>query len=228
MAAPGVYLYPKAVNQARVCALLPGILRDRPDHPAIEAMNEIFGGGGFTSRLTNRIRTEAGLAYSVGSSARGGIYFPNPILAAFQTKSRTALYAISLLQDEIRRITTAPVSDRELETARRSLVDTFPENFASADKTAALFASDELTGRFAKQPDYWKTYRARVEAVTADDVLRVARELLQPAALRVLIVGEKDDVLRGDTDHPVQVSDLKLGEPHPLPERDPLTLEPTR
>ena len=58
----------KAVNQGRVSVGLPGVRRDHPDVYALELMNEILGGGGFTSRITRAVRSNEGLAYSAGSS----------------------------------------------------------------------------------------------------------------------------------------------------------------
>ena len=62
MATPGVYLVNKDVNQGRVSMMLPGIMRDNPDYFALIIMNDILGGGGFSSRLVNRVRSDEGLA----------------------------------------------------------------------------------------------------------------------------------------------------------------------
>ena len=61
MAAAGVYLVNKDVNQGRVSMLLPGIMRDNPDYFPLIIMNDILGGGGFTSRIVNRVRSDEGL-----------------------------------------------------------------------------------------------------------------------------------------------------------------------
>ena len=88
-AAPGVYLVDKEVNQGRVTILLPGIQRDDPDFPATQVMNDILGGGGFTSRIMNRVRSDEGLAYGAGSAFPGGVYYPLAFQAGFASKSRT-------------------------------------------------------------------------------------------------------------------------------------------
>jgi len=66
-AKPGVYIVNKDVNQGRVSMMLPGILRDDPDYFAVAIMNNILGGGGFTSHIMERVRSDEGLAYSAGS-----------------------------------------------------------------------------------------------------------------------------------------------------------------
>ncbi|MFN0067550.1 MAG: M16 family metallopeptidase [Limisphaerales bacterium] len=226
LAAPGLYLYDKDVNQGRVSLQLPGVLRDHPDFLAIRVMNDILGGGGFTSRIMNRVRSDEGLAYSAGSAFPGGVHFPLPFEASFQSKSRTVAYATSIVLEEMKRIAAEPVAAQELETSRRSFIDTFPRLFSTKTQVATRFADDEFTGRFAKDPTFYKTYRDRVAAVTAADVQRVAQEHLDPSRVVILVVGQKEEVLKGHPDHAVKLPDLAGGQITTLPTRDPLTLEP--
>lgn len=226
MAKPGVYLVDKDVNQGRVGIMLPGVLRDNPDFVAISVMNDILGGGGFTSRIVNRVRSDEGLAYSAGSSFPGGVYYAAPFTAAFQTKSRTVAYASSIVIEEMKRIASQPVEDKEIETTKSGMIDRFPRQFATKGQIAGVFAQDEFTGRFAKDPDYWKNYRSRVSAVTKADVQRVAQKYLQPNDVVILVVGKEEDILKGSTEHPVTLKSLGGDRYTKLPLRDPMTLKP--
>ena len=220
---PGLYRIPKDVNQGRVSMGLPVVKRDHPDVHALEVMNEILGGSGFTSRITRTVRSNEGLAYSAGSAISFGVWYPGRFRASFQSKSRTVPRAAELVQGEIRRIREAPVAAEELATIQSSLVQTFPSSFASKAQQMAIFASDEYTGR---DPDYWKTYRDRIRAVTAADVQRVAREHLTPDKMIVLVVGDLEEIAAGDPKHEASLSALAPGgNVSDLPLRDPMTMK---
>jgi zinc protease len=220
----GIYTINKPdVNQGRVSIGHTGSTRDNPDSYAIEIMNDILGGGGFTSRIMSRVRSDEGLAYSAGSSYGLGVYYPGTFRASFQSKSAGTSQAIQIVLDEINHIRTAKVSAEELETSKNAAIETFPRIFATAAQVAATFAQDEYTKRRA---DYWDTYRQRIASVTADDVQRVAQKYLDPSRLVILVVGNIDDITKGNPDRP-QYSLTKLaatGQIRAIPLPDPLTM----
>lgn len=225
MAKPGVYLVEKDIPQGRVNVVLPGISRDDPQFFASQIMNDILGGGGFTSRIMNRVRSDEGLAYSAGSALPGGVYFPQYFIAGFQSKSPTVAYATSIVMEELKRIAESKVTDEELQTAKKSYIETFPQAFATKGQVASQFATDEMTGRFQKNPGYWKNYRKNIQAVTAEDVQKVARRFMKLDRAVILLVGRKDEILKGHPDHKVKVTDLSKGKLVDVPLRDPLTLK---
>lgn len=222
-AAPGLYRMQKDVNQGRVSIGLPTVKRDNPDIYALEVMNEILGGSGFTARITRTVRSNEGLAYSAGSGLSFGVYYPGRFRAGFQSKSRTVAYATALVLEEIRKIREAPVTAVELDTIQKSLIETFPSNFASIGQTLGIFAADEYTKR---DPGFWAAYRDRIRAVTPADVQRVARTYLVPEQLRILVVGDQKEIDTGDGKHEANLVTLAPGgKVETLPLRDPYTMK---
>jgi predicted Zn-dependent peptidase len=222
-AAPGLYRIQKDVNQGRVSIGLPTVKRDSPDAYALEVMNEILGGSGFTSRITRAVRSNEGLAYSAGSGLSVGVWYPGRFRAACQSKSRTVAWATQLVLEEIRRIRDEGVTAEELEAIKDSLVQTFPSSFASKAQSMAIFASDEYTKREAS---YWTTYRDRIRAVTAADVQRVAKVHLPPERMVMLVVGDQKEIDLGDGKHEVRLTALAPGgKVTVLPLRDPMTMK---
>ncbi len=220
----GLYVVNKSdVNQGRVRIGHTGITRDNPDAYAIDVMNDILGGGGFTSRIMSRVRSDEGLAYSAGSVFGQGVYYPADFRAAFQSKSMSTAQAIDIVMEEINRIRTVKVSAEELETAKNSSIETFPLAFATPSQIAGTFAQDEYTNRPA---DYWNKYRERIRAVTADDVQRAAQKYLQPDQLVILVVGNIDDITKGNPDKPEHTLAKIAGKTpiHRIPLPDPMTM----
>ena len=144
-AAPGVYLLDKDVNQGRVTITLPGILRDNPDFYSVTVMNDILGGGGFTSRIMSSVRSDEGLAYEAYSVFPGGVYYPRTFTAGFQSKSRTVAYAVSIVLNEMKKLAEAAPTDKEMNTSKRGYIDRFPHAFATKGQIANTFAQDEFT-----------------------------------------------------------------------------------
>jgi zinc protease len=126
----------------------------------------------------------------------------------------------------MRRMAAEPVTSAELNTAQRSMIDTFPRAFASKAATVERFAADEFTGRYRQEPDYYTKYRDRVAAVTVADVQEAAQDHLESAAPVILVVGDQQEILKGHPDHPERLEDLAGDRIIPVPLRDPMTMQP--
>jgi predicted Zn-dependent peptidase len=225
-AAAGWYTVDKDVNQGRVSIGLPTLDRYDPDYQAARVMNDILGGGGFSSRLVNRIRSDEGLAYSVRSMFEGGTYYAEPWKIMFQSKVRSVAYAIEVAMAEVQRIRETPVTAEELELTQNKFIESLPAQFETATAIASVLAVEELTGRYPKDPKYFAEYPDRVRKVTVADVQRVAQRLLDPARMTTLLVGDVDEMMLGDGKHEARITTLAGGEPKRIPLRDPMTMKP--
>lgn len=224
---PGIYRAEKEIPQGKVRighrSLQVSDWSD-PDLYAIEVMNDILGGGGFTSRLTKRVRSDEGLAYGAGSGYGFGSFWPATFAAGYASKNPTVAFALEIVLEEIDRIRREPVSDEEMRVSKGSFIDTFPRSFESAAQIAATFVQDELIGR---PHSYWYEYRRRIQEVTAADVLRAAQNYLHPDDLVTLVVGKWEEIAPGDPEGRATMAQFAQGRAEVLPLRDPLTLEPT-
>ena len=223
---PGIYHLEKDIPQGKVRI---GHLAprwddwDNPERAAIQVMDHILGASGFTSRLMQRIRSDEGLAYGAGGRFRFNPLGPGSYVLGYQSKSETVALAASIALEEVARIREEPVSGEELELAKRSLTDSFPRRFESAQARASIFANDAFLGR---AHTYWIRWREQVETITAEDVRAAAEKYLDPERLVMLVVGVFADIEGGDPEGRAKIADLLGGRVTHLPERDPLTLEP--
>ncbi len=224
---PGVYYYEKDQPQVQVLIGHRGIERDNPEAIQVDVMNQILGGSGFTSRITNSVRTREGLAYTAGSFMQPKVGYPGVFMSYFFTKVPTTALATRLVFDEIDTIQKEPVTTDELTTIQNNLIETFPRNFESKDGMMRLFINDERTDR---PEGYWRTYRDKVRAVDPGEVQKAANEYLHPEDAVVLIVGPWDQIKKGNAESeadPDRVATMdEFGQAHQIPKRDPETLKP--
>ncbi len=226
----GLYHVEKDIPQGKVNIGIRGLKRDDPDYFAVTMMNDVLGGGGFTSRITNRVRSDEGLAYRAGSRFSLPVYYPGVFAASFDSKNRTCALATKIIFEEVAKIRDAKVTAEELDTAKKGAIETFPRTFESKPAMLNVFINDEWTGR---DPNYWRSFRDKVTAVTADDVNRVAKKYLVPENMAVMVVGKWSEIEPGDpnqqdANRKASMKDFFGGQATALPLRDPLTLEPIK
>jgi len=175
----------KAVTQANINLGHPAIPRSHPDFYAVQVMNHLLGGG-FSSLLFTAIREERGLAYDVGSHVSAG-KIAGDFNLSLQTKNEAAQEAIELALAQIRRMREQPVSAEALADAKAYLTGSFPLRLDTSRKVVGMLASIEYHGLGL---DYVTAYPRHLEAVTAADVLRVARAHLDPDRYALAVVAD--------------------------------------
>jgi zinc protease len=174
----------RPITQANIILGHSGVSRENPDFYALTVMNYILGGGGFASRLVEQIRNKRGLAYSVGSFFDPGKY-PGSFQIVLQTKNSSAREAISLSLQQIELIQKEPVSEKELEGAKKYLVGSFPMRLDTQGKLANFLTQVEYYGLGL---DYPEKYPSLINSVTREEVLRVARKYLHPKNYILVVV----------------------------------------
>ena len=165
-----------------------GILRDDPDFIPAYVLNYILGGGGFASRLTVEVREKRGLSYSVYSYLsprdRAGLYAGGVATANASMKD-----SIAVIRDEWRKMAEQGVTVEELGNAKRYLTGAYALRFDSNSKIANILVGVQAAGL---PIDYTETRNSLVEAVTLDDIKRVAARILRPDDLAIVVVGRPE------------------------------------
>jgi len=183
---PASQVIPLAVPQSVVTFGQPGLKRKHPDFMAAYILNYIIGGGGFSSTLMQEVREKRGLAYSVYTYLypldRAAIF-----LGGVATKNEAVSQSIDVIRGELSRIAANGPTAEELENAKRYLTGSYALRFDSSVKIAntLLWIQLEDLGM-----DYIDRRNAQVEAVSLDDVKRVAAQLIQPGNLIITVVGQ--------------------------------------
>ena len=151
-------------------------------------MNSILGGGAFSGRLMQNLREDKAYTYGARSSMSA-----DPVTAEFiaYANVRTEVTDSALVEflSEINRIRDTLVDEEELATAKAFLSGSFARSLEN-EGTVARFALN--IERYDLPEDYYQTYLQRIEAVTPEDVQRVAKNMIRPNNLNICVVGSPD------------------------------------
>ena len=184
-----IVVAPLPSPQSAVVFGLPGPKRDDPDFYAAVVMNEVLGGGS-ASRLFAEVREKRGLAYDVHAYlyplAHAGLY-----MGGAATRNDRVAETIAVVRATLARLAADGVSARELAAAKGHLTGAFPLRFDSGRKIARTMLHVRLQGLGI---DYFDRRNGHIEAVTREDVARVARRLLRPDLLTLVVAGAPEGI----------------------------------
>ncbi|MCI4643296.1 MAG: insulinase family protein [Hyphomonadaceae bacterium] len=174
--------------QSLISFSAPGLQRDHPDFFTAYVLNYTFGGGGFESRLMEELRVERGLTYGIGTwLSYGGE------LAAWsgrsQTKNESAGEFLTVLKGLMSEIAETGITEQELADAKSYLTGAYPLAF---DSNSAIAGNMMDVRQDGLSVDYFDRRNALVNAVTLEDVNRVAGEYLKPENFTFVVVGEPE------------------------------------
>jgi zinc protease len=164
----------------------PGIAREDPDWYAATVLNQVLGGGGMSSRLFEEVREKRGLVYSVGTQL---VPYKAAALVSGSLATSNAQVgdALRLVRAELARVAKDGVSDSELAAAKSYMTGSFPLRLTSNAAIAGMLVAIQNTGL---SPDYITAYPDLINAVTHDDIRRVARRLFARDDYLVVVVGQ--------------------------------------
>lgn len=182
----GVTVIDYASPQSVVVFGQSGIKRDDPDFFAAYVLNHILGGGGFGSRLMDEVREKRGLTYGIGT-----YLVPMDLAETWQGSVQSAnekvAEAITVIREQWAAVATGGVTQEELDAAKTYITGSYPLRFDGNGPIADILVGMQIQGL---PIDYVSNRNAYIEAVTLDDVRRVAATLLKPDDLRFVVVGQ--------------------------------------
>ena len=159
--------------------------RLHPDYVAVQVMNRVLGAGP-AARLFRNIREDKGYTYGVGSGFTA-LKYMNHFSAASSVRSEVTGPAIDEFLKEFRDIRDRLVPKDELENAKRAIVAGFA---LGLENQSSVLRQITQIREYGLPADYWDTYPAKVMAVTAEDVQRVARKYVPVDNLQLIAVGD--------------------------------------
>ena len=194
---PGCLFVHKDISQAYVRLGLPLFQRPHPDYYPLSVLNEIIGGGGFTSRLGKSVRSDAGLTYSIYSTAESNYTYPSTFYISFFTKNESFAEAVALSLKEVQTVIDSGVTDEELANAKSSLVGELPSMFRSVDDIVSTYGWNEY---YHRAPDHYRVYADKIRAITREDLQRVAHTYLTIDSMAIAVVGDSTALIAQKAD----------------------------
>jgi zinc protease len=196
-----VQLVDMEVNQSYLQWGHLSVRRADPEFAGLRAINYLFGGGEFVSRLGSSIREEQGLAYDVDSEVVGGSRFPGFISAQLQTRIPTTGQALKSLFAVIESLQQSPVSPEELADMKRYYEGSLPRHAETYEQVTQLLVDREF---FGLPNGYWEAEVQRIQQLTATDIQRLAQRYLDPDNFVIALVSKKADLNLADLPIPAQ------------------------
>jgi len=165
-----------------------GIERTDEDFFPAFVLNQILGGGGFQSRLMNEVRVNRGLTYGIYSYLSLADWQPM-LLGQFSSSNNLVAEAIEVTRSIWQDMAENGVTEEELQAAKLYMTGAYPLRFDGNGTIAGILAGMQQDGM---PTEYINTRNDRVNAVTMEDIRRVAARLLQPDGLRFVVVGQPE------------------------------------
>jgi len=164
----------------------PGLTQDDPDFYPATVLNYTFGGGGFESRLMKELRVAKGLTYGIYTRVSAGDKMQT-WGGGGQTKNESVGDFIAGIEAEMIKIVDEGITAEELSDAKAYLTGSYPLGFDSNSKIAGRMMGLRLDDL---PVDFFDKRNALIEAVTLEDVNRVAKAYLKPENFTFIVVGE--------------------------------------
>lgn len=185
LGAPGLHVFDMPVPQPSAIFALPGLLRNNPDYIPAYVANYILGGGGFSSRLTTEVREKRGLTYDIDTDVPA-FRAAGLIEGQVATRADAMGQTLAAVRETMTKFAADGPTARELDDAKTYLTGSYPLSFSSNAGIASQLNAFQRSGLAI---DYVAKRNSLINAVTLDDVRRVARKWFDPKRLTIVVAG---------------------------------------
>ena len=185
LGAPGIHVFPMPIPQPNAVFALPGLLRSDPDYLSAYVANYILGGGGFSSRLTNEVREKRGLTYDISTDVpalRKAGLFEGTVATRADAMNQT----LAAVRETMAKFSAEGPTAQELADAKTYLTGSYPLAFSSNAGIAGQLSSFQRSGM---PVDYVAKRNSLINAITLDDVKRVAKNYFDPKRMTIVVAG---------------------------------------
>lgn len=188
---PGkIYLFEKDIPQTMIEIMLPAFDHKDPDYYALQVMNYVYGGAGFGSRLMESAREKRGLTYGIYTTLLNYRH-ADALSISTSTKTKSTEEMLSIIRAEMIRLQTEKIDEKELSDAKSYITGSMPLALDSTEDIADVVLNLRGNGLPINYLDH---FAENINAVTADDVQRVARRVLNPGSMVVVMVGKPENI----------------------------------
>lgn len=178
------------VTQATVFLGHIGGTRPNPDYAEIQVMNNVLSGG-FSGRLFQVVRTDLGLAYSVGGQYDLDKFYSGKFYVMVKTKHSTVSEAIDAIIKQLKRLQEEPITEEELEQTKDQFFNSLVFRNTSYEQILGRIMNKE----YRRMPENsFEEFVEGVQSTSIEDVQTMAQEYLHPDDIQILVVGNKEKV----------------------------------
>jgi len=185
LGAPGLHEFKMDVPQPNAVFAVPGLLRNNPDYLTAYVANYILGGGGFSSRLMKEVRENRGLTYDISTDVpalrKAGL-----IEGSVATRADAMNQTLAAVKDTMTKFAADGPTAQELTDAKTYLTGSYPLAFSSNAGIAGQLSAFQRAGM---PVDYVAKRNSLINAVTLDDVKRVAKKYFDPKRMTIVVAG---------------------------------------
>lgn len=203
---PKTVIVHKEISQAYVKTGFSGFKRPDPRYYPLTVFNELLGGGGFDSKLVSRVRSDAGLTYSIYSMVGSSYMLEDAFSVTFPTKSESVNHALFLSYETIEEMVEQGVSKEQNAEKTAQFKETLPASFRTSKDISFTYLWSEFYNR---DIEHFSNYLDKMDALKVEEVNSVSTAFFNDRNYTTVIVGDTTALFAAPDWNGKSIRDLK-------------------